>query len=360
MKILVLAQTPPPVHGQSLMVRAMLDGLPPLGIEVRHVPIVLSRTHEEIGRWQPRKVLGALRAGFAARRIGRAERFDALYYVPAPGKRGTLWRDLIILGLARPAAPRLVLHWHAPGLGEWATAEATAWERRRAHRALGAADLSIVLSPNLEADAAVFNPRRTRVVSNGVPDPGEPAPHSAASPIDVLFVGLGSRTKGLIDTAEAVALLQKRRPNEFRLTFAGSFANRLDEAKFDHWAGSSHGSIRRVGFADDVQKHALLSKADIFCFPTYYPQEGQPLALVEAMAHDVRIVATRWRSIPEMLPVKNVWFVEPAKPVELAAAIEAAAAAPAPAGAMRRHYLDNFTLERHLASMKLALLSLGA
>jgi glycosyltransferase involved in cell wall biosynthesis len=360
MKILVLAQTPPPVHGQSLMVRAMVDGLPARGIEVRHVPIALSRTHGEIGSWQARKVFAALRAGFAARRIARGGKFDALYYVPAPGKRGALWRDLIVLGLARPAVPRLVLHWHAPGLGEWATTAATAWELRRSRRALGAADLSLVLSPNLAADAGVFNPVRTRVVSNGIPDPGDPATRAAASPFEVLFVGLGSREKGLIDTAEAIAQLQKRRPNEFRLTFAGSFATALEEAQFDRWAMASGGAVRRVGFADDAQKHALLSRADLFCLPTYYPQEGQPLALIEAMAHDVRIVTTRWRAIPETLPTENVWYVEPAEPLGLAAAIEAAAAAPAPAGAVRRHYLAHFTLERHLASLTTALLSLDA
>ncbi len=162
----------------------------------------------------------------------------------------------------------------------------------------------------------------------------------------------------MIDTAEAIALLHRQKPNEFRLTFAGSFASDLDEANFNRWARTSEDSIRQVGFANDSQKHALLSETDLFCFPTYYPHEGQPLALMEAMAHDRRIVTTRWRAIPEMLPPENVWYAEPANPSGLAAAILVAAAAPPPAGAMRRHFLDRFTRERHLASMRDALLSL--
>jgi glycosyltransferase involved in cell wall biosynthesis len=359
MKILVLAQAPPPVHGQSVMVSSMVKGLPSLGVDVRHVPLSLSRSHDEIGLWRPRKALAAVRAGLAARRAARAEAFDALYYVPAPGKRGALWRDLVVLGLARRATPRLVLHWHAPGLGAWIGAKGLSWERARAQRVLGGADLSLVLSPDLASDAQAFRPLRTEVVSNGIPDPGEPAPRPMGSPVEVLFLGTGSRTKGLHDAAEAIAQLQHRRPGAFRLTFAGDFASPADELEFNRWARASEGAIRRAGFVNEAQKHALLSNSDVFCFPTHYPHEGQPLALLEAMAHDVRIVTTRWRAIPGMLPAENVWFVEPGQPSLLASALESAAGAAAPGGALRRHFLTCFTEKHHLAALRDALLLLG-
>lgn len=359
MKILVLAQVPPPVHGQSTMVSAMVRGLPSLGIEVRHIPLALSRSHGEIGQWRPGKALAAVRAGLAARRAARAEAFDALYYVPAPGKRGALWRDLVVLGLARPALPRLVLHWHAPGLGAWIEANGASWERAAARRRLGGAHLSLVLSSELASDAGTFHPLRTEVVANGIPDPGESAPRPLGSPIEVLFLGTGSRSKGLLDTAEAVAELQRRRPGEFRLTFAGGFATRADETEFNRWELASAGAIRRAGFVDGAEKHALLSQSDVFCFPSRYAHEGQPLVLMEAMAHDLRIVTTRWRAIPGMVPEGNAWFVEPGRPSSLAAALETAAGAASPAGAVRRHYLARFTEKRHLASLRDALLLLG-
>ena len=358
MKILVLAQTPPPIHGQSLMVRAMIEGLPALGIRVRHVPMALSTSNNDVGRWRLRKVSSTIRAGFAARRIARAEDIETLYYVPAPGKSWAVWRDVMALRIARPAIPRLVLHWHGSGLGEWIPS-ASALLRRSAHRALGAADLSVVLAPELVADAAVFNPRRTEVVANGIPDPGEPTIHGPNAPTKVLFVGLGSREKGLIDTAEAIALLHKSRPNEFTLTFAGNFATKVDEVDFRRIAESSGSAIRYAGFAGEFQKHELLSGADIFCFPTYYPHEGQPLSLIEAMAHDVRIVTTRWRAIPGMLPSSNVTFVDPKQPTKLAAALESSANMPPPNGALRNHYLKSFTLGSHLEALRDALLRVG-
>jgi len=358
MKILVLAQTPPPLHGQSQMVETLVSGLPACGIEVRHVQMRLSRSHADIGRWRPGKILPAVFAALAARRAARRENCDAIYYVPAPAKRGALYRDVVVMGLCRDRRRKLVLHWHAPGLGAWLLGRATSFERALALRALGGADLSIVLAPELEPDARVLAPRRTVVVPNGIPDPG-PAPRRAGgAPTELLFLGLGSWEKGLHDTVEAVSILNARRPGSFRLTFAGSFRGDGERKHFMRRAMDLGDAIRHSGFADERRKRELFSGADVFCLPTIYPNEGQPLALIEALAYDLRIVTTRWRAIPGMLPPGNVWYVEPGRPAEMAAAIEAAAAAPRPDGAMRRHFLEHFTRERHLDRLAAALLQL--
>src|SRR3972149_2887749 len=82
MKLLVLAQTPPPIHGQSLMVQTLVTGLPEYGIEVHHVNLGLSRDAADIGRWRPGKIAAVLdaclHAVVARFRLG----CDTLYYVP--------------------------------------------------------------------------------------------------------------------------------------------------------------------------------------------------------------------------------------------------------------------------------------
>lgn len=361
MKLLVLAQTPHPLHGQSQMVEMLVGGLPSHGIDVRHVQLRLSRDHADIGRWRPGKILHALLAALTARRVARREDCDAIYYVPAPAKRGAFYRDMALMGICRDRRRRLVLHWHAVGLGEWLSGGATRFERSLALRYLGAADLSIVLAPELAADAEVLAPRRIVAVANGLPDP---CPQGAAhaprrAPFEILFLGFGSREKGLDDTIEALAILNTRRPGAFRVTFAGGFPSEREKSMFQGRAATLGGALRFAGFADGAGKRELFGSADLFCFPTYYPHEGQPLALIEALAHDLPVVTTRWRAIPGMLPSSNVWYVEPKKPSDLARAIEAAAAAPRPAGAMRKHYLGNFTRERHLALISEAIRSLG-
>lgn len=359
MRILVLAQTPPPTHGQSLMVGALVAGLPRHGIEVVHVQMRLSREHKDIGRVRLGKVFSTVRAALRARRLLRTEKFDALYYVPAPAKRAAIYRDILAMALCRTARTKLVLHWHALGLGAWFREPPFSWEKQLAMGALGGADLSIVLSQDLVGDAEAFAPKRTAVVANGIPEPEPPPPGGDGHPFNIVFIGLGTREKGLFDLAEAVSILNQKQAR-FRLTAAGGFGSDEDEREFRRLAAPQEGRVRHVGFADDKMKRELLSDADVFCLPTQYPHEGQPLTLIEAMAYDLRIVTTRWRGIPGMLPKENVWYTKPARPEILADAIRQAAEAPPPNGTMRSHFESRFTIERHLENLAGALASVAS
>ncbi len=360
LRLLVFAHTPPPVHGQSVMVATLVEGLrADAEIEVLHVNARVSRDTADVGRLRPRKLLSLLGAVFAAWRRRARHGRAVFYYVPAPGARGALYRDFIVLLLCRPFFSGLVLHWHAIGLGAWLETRALAPERWLARRLLGRADVSLVLAPVFAADAGMLAPQRTTVVPNSVPDPGAPAPRPARgphAPCEVLFLGLCTREKGLFATLEAIALANTRAPGTFRLTVAGGFRSDEEHRAFqDRVSQLPHGSVHYVGFAHDELKRSLFAAADVFCFPTAYAHEGQPLALVEALAHDVPIVTTRWRAIPSMLPAEFVWFAEHGSPEQIADALVAAAASPRPNGALRRHYLAHYTPEAHLRALKAAL-----
>jgi hypothetical protein len=56
-------------------------------------------------------------------------------------------------------------------------------------------------------------------------------------------------------------------------------------------------------------------------FPTYYLGENQPVNLIEAMAHGLPIITTRWRSLPEMFPADYPGLVSIKSPERIAAAI---------------------------------------
>lgn len=364
MKLLVFAHTPPPLHGQSAMVATLVEGLRgDPEIQVVHVNVRLSRDGTDIGRWRPGKGVALLAACGEAWRARLRHGRCVFYYVPAPGKRGALWRDLVVMLLCRPWFSHLVLHWHAVGLGNWLQTRATAPERWLARRLLGRADLSLVLAPELAEDAAVLAPKRSVAIPNCVPDPG-PAPSRPPTGVklraEILYLGLCSREKGVFDTVEAIAQAHSRSPGSVRLTVAGGFATD-EEARTLHGriAALPHDLVRYVGFAGDVQKRELYANADVFCFPTCYPHEGQPLSLIEALAHNLPIVTTRWRAIPGMLPRRHIWYVEPGHPEALAAALlEASQAAPADSS-LREHYIAHFTPARHLAALKAALGSIG-
>jgi glycosyltransferase involved in cell wall biosynthesis len=363
LRLLVFAGVPPPVHGQNVMVAALLAGLRQNpAFSVVHIDPRLSSTTSEVGRGGIAKffrLLAACARAWQARAVGGPMAF---YYVPAPGRKVPVFRDWIVMLLCRPFFTSLILHWHAVGLGAWTASQANRLERWFTRSALDRADLAIVLAPELQADAAIFRPRRVVIIPNGVEDPASPAEIQLNLLIplfEVLFLGLGSEEKGLFATLDGVRLANAREPGKYRLTFAGGFASAEDERRFSGKMRASPTTIRRVGLVTGLAKTTLLRQSHVLCFPTQYPHEGQPLVLIEALAFNLPIVTTRWRAIPGMLPPKDVWFVDPERPSTIADALQQARQNPPTSGSLRNHFLDTFTLDRHLAAMKNALLSVA-
>src|SRR5437588_11639573 len=189
MKLLVFAHTPPPHHGQSYMVQLMLAGFggdrrkgprpEPVNsasnggpeIACYHVNARLSNKLEDIGNLRFGKLL--LLLGYCLRAIWYRFRYGVtnFYYVPAPGKRSALYRDWMVMLVCRPFFKRVILHWHAAGLGKWLETVVNMRSRALTYRAMKQVDLSIVLSRYNRADAEKIYSRQIKIVGNGIPDP---------------------------------------------------------------------------------------------------------------------------------------------------------------------------------------------
>src|SRR5882757_10294661 len=79
--------------------------------------------------------------------------------------------------------------------------------------------------------------------------------------------------------------------------------------------------IEYAGFVSGERKERLFKEADLFCFPTYYENENQPVNLIEAMAFGLPILTTRWRSIPELFPANYPGLVEIRSPEQISRAL---------------------------------------
>lgn len=355
MKLLVLAQTPPPLHGQSTMVRALVDGLPAHGVALHHVNLPLSRDAADIGRWRVGKLFVLLDACLHAVIARFRHRCDTLYYVPAPAKRGALYRDWIVMLLCRPFFPRLALHWHASGLGEWLAHRATPPERWLSQLLLGRANLSIVLGAALREDANFLRPRRTVVIRNGIPDPCPGfvrADRREARERTALFLGLVIPEKGVRDALAAVDLANRGSlDTRWRLVVAGPMPDeqlaamlRTEEKRDGH-------PVVVAGFVEGDAKRRLMVEADVLLFPTVYPAETQGLVVAEALAYDLPVVVTQWRAVAENLPPEFSHCVPVRAPGELAETLLRLASYPAPAGRAREWFLAHYTIDRHLSAV---------
>ena len=397
MKLVVFAHTPPPHHGQSYMVQLMLAGFGgdarrrdpaapnPHGIDCYHVNARFSRGIADIGEFQGAKIF--LIFWFALHAVWLRFRYGVknFYYVPAPGKNVALYRDWLVMLLCRPFFQNIILHWHAAGLAKWLETENPIPTRAATYRLFSPVSLSIVLSRYNAADAAKLLSRKTRVVSNGIPDPCADFEKSVAPVrrqrfmerrqimagewhvdpliVNVLFIAHCTRAKGLFAAAESVllanrALAARGLPMQLRLTAAGNFVTNDEQAEFDRLQQITKyaTNIEHVGFVSGERKERLLRDADLFLFPTQYLGENQPVNLIEAMSFGVPIVTTRWRSLPEMLPEKYPGLVQDQNPETLAAAILEVLVTESGEN-LRAHFLAHFTLERHLASLAAAIRS---
>jgi glycosyltransferase involved in cell wall biosynthesis len=151
-------------------------------------------------------------------------------------------------------------------------------------------------------------------------------------------------------------LVAQRSPISLRLLVTGTFVSAPEKAAFDRrLAEADHASVvQYLGFVSGEQKDRLLHDADLFCFPTYYENENQPVNLIEAMAFGLPIISTRWRSLPEMFPPHYPGLVDVRSPVQIADAV-LHLMHNAAGEQFRQRFLEAFTLDTHLRTLAGAL-----
>jgi glycosyltransferase involved in cell wall biosynthesis len=360
MKVLVFAHTPPPHHGQSYMVQLMLenaglakgDGSDELIFF--HVNARLSEDMEDVGSWRIGKLFLLLGYIFQSWWLRLTQAPDILYYVPAPAKRSAIYRDWLVLILVAPLFRARVYHWHSIGLGQWVVESVKLGLIRRSEAAVtrrlyAQNELSIVLTEQGRGDAEIFSPRRINVVPNGIPDPCPdfakallPLRLSRArerkekkTPIfELLFLAHATRAKGLFDAIEAVARANAHFAagpvgEEIRLTVAGAFLSHEEEQLFqerirreDALLPSRTGpAVVYAGYAGPEEKDRLLRASDALCFASYFPNEAQPVSVIEALAYGLPVILSRWRGLPDMVSPLLAHLTEPNDPASLTQAL---------------------------------------
>jgi len=398
--VLVFAHIPPPHHGQAVMVGLLLEGLrADPAFTVFHVNARVSDDIEDVGGIRPGKIIRLFRFCLETIRIRLRHGPMDIYYVPAPAKKSAVVRDWIVMLFVRPWFRRIIFHWHAFGLGHWATGNTeypsgpeqaalpapnvfgyrvldrlARWLTRRL---LANADLSIVLTEYNRRDAELLSPKSIAVVPNGIPDPcldfetsvlserlmrfatrqqsaseDQSEQQPPAVPLRCLFLGHCLESKGLHTAAGIVAEYCALTGRPVHFVVAGEFASVEDRSIFESLIGklgiSLHTEI--FGFADRSAKARLLAQADVLLFPTKYPEETFGLVVLEAMAFGLPSLVTRWRGIPSLLPTTGLFEMLPGDTKTGAKLLEKAAGFSG-FGILRARFLECFTDKAHIRRM---------
>ncbi|MFL5539702.1 MAG: glycosyltransferase family 4 protein [Longimicrobiaceae bacterium] len=372
-RLILVGPLPPPYYGQSVSFRMLVDEVARLGVP--HAVVNLGHgegSGEKIGIVTRHRV-----ADYAA----ILRRFLA---VAARGPRGTVYltiaqsragflRDWVMIRAARLFGHRVVLHLKGGNYDHFYAAQ-PGWLRDRIRATLRRADRVLVLGEALRG-MFDFEPAlapRIRVVPNGLPDEREPGgaakalPAPGEGPVRLLFLSNLVESKGWLDVLEAVRLLRGRLgEGRVRCDFHGAFYTSADDVRvtspeqarelFDRFV-AEHGledAVRYGGVAKGEEKRRVLEEAHLFLLPTRYNNEGQPVSIIEAMAHGCVVVSTDYRAIPDLVDDGVTGVLVPyGAPEAIAGAVEALARDPERyarmSGAAVERFRARFTRRGHL------------
>jgi glycosyltransferase involved in cell wall biosynthesis len=356
--VLVVGQTPPPFHGQAMMIETLVTA-DLERLRLFQVRLALSESMQSVGRFEVRKVLHLLAVAARAIRLRFRHGIGTLYFSPAGPSLVPILRDLLLLSLLRPFFPRIIYHFHAAGLSEFLQSKPR-WFRFLARAVYGRPDGAIQTSRLNPPDGKFLEARHVAVIPNGLEDAAFPAGFSR-TPGDrtrILFVGIVRESKGVMVLLEAARLLARHR-RDFVISLMGQFGS----ASFERTARGfcrEHGLDDLVSFLGPLTGDAKWDRflrSDILCFPSFYESESFGNVAVEAMMFGLPVIATRWRGIPDVVNDGDTGLLVPIRdPAGLAGAIERLIDDPELRYMLgrngRRKYLEEYTIEKHLERME--------
>lgn len=160
-----------------------------------------------------------------------------------------------------------------------------------------------VLGKKTKADLAQHNIRNTHVMDNGIKVPIKDNKCRIFLPqkeINLLYVGAINKSKGIFTLYEIAKLLKHNNIN-FNFDILGEWSNYNDKKLFSELILSKnlHNNFSFHGVITGDEKWKFYDNADLFIFPSY--NEGQPLTILEALAHGLPIISSDVGLIPETI-----------------------------------------------------------
>lgn len=318
--MLIIGPTPPPYMGPSIATQILLNSGLSKTFDLLHLDTSHHETLATFGALSRRNIFAALKHSVQLVSMILKHRPEVVY-IPISQTTIGYFKDSIFILLSKVLGCKVVCHLRGGFFRQWLdnTNIVVRWFVRMVHSLV---DAQIVLGDCLRplfdglvpADSIV-------VVPNGrdfdFQAPSKPRPQRAV--VKVLFLGNVIETKGVLDVARAIPLIQAA-GCEAEFLIAGSLHHENVKAELEECVRAQGSDVLKLmGPVVGQEKFDLLLDADIFVFPTYFRFEGHPWVIVEAMAAGLPIVSTNHAAIREsVLDDVNGFLVAKKSPEEIA------------------------------------------
>lgn len=288
-KVLFIAPLPPPVTGQSVACKKIVDRLQE---QFDFITINFSKSSfkaglNSIGRIL--KVCGILRDVYFKSRIA-----DVIYLTSSQSIAGNL-KDLLTLCLVD--RKKTIIHLHGGGLRK------RIFDRFRLldlmnRRVLKDIAYIIVLSDSLRLIYKnIISSDRIRVVNNFAEDYlfiDDKSLHEkyCSERLEIVYLSNMIESKGYGMLSDAIMNLLETEKAKVSVNFIGSFDNQREERQFRRKIQNIE-NIHFLGVIVGEQRRNHLHRAHLFCLPTFHEySEGQPISILEAYASGCCVVTT--------------------------------------------------------------------
>ncbi len=323
MKILFIAPIPPPIDGQSKASKVLLDKLVEENFNINIIN--LSKKNLKNGRLSLNRVFHILLILIEVWR--KRNNNDIIYLSLAESFLGNM-RDLAIYFICRKNLSRLYIHMLG-GAGMKNILSGNGLQKRLNQYFIKKIAGVIVEGPiNYETFSSAISTDKIHIVPNFAEDFlfAEDAEIKSKfqhiEEINILYLSNLIPGKGYKELIDAYINLDSELKSRIKLTFVGGFESEQSKKIFLNKINPFK-NVKYLGkFIDGEDKRKLYLDSHIFCLPTYYPFEGQPISILEAYATGCVVVTSNHSGIPFIFKdLKNGFLVNEKSPSSIESAI---------------------------------------
>lgn len=292
--ICFLAQFPPPMHGLSKAVETLYDSR------------LKEKYHfSKIDITNNKRILQTLMALLGCKS-------DVVYFTPSQTRGGNL-RDLLFLKLIQWRGKECIVHIHGGYYRQLVDNDLPAWQRRMNYRVVSRLAGGIVLGHSLHgifegmlSDDKIFvcpNCVDDEYIAPSIDEKIKQMKEDRA--LHILYLSNFIETKGYREVLELARMAAENGDKDkFVFHFAGKFFDSREESYFmEHSKGLTN--IKFHGIVGGKDKTDLLRQCQIFSLLSRYPNEGQPISILEAMGNGMAVITTDHAGIPEIASHDN-------------------------------------------------------
>jgi glycosyltransferase involved in cell wall biosynthesis len=296
--VLIIGPFPNPLTGVSIANRTLQACLQNRVSRVYAIDMELNRgLDESIGKIKWYKLKGVL----IYLQLWKVIKCDTVYCTVGQSFMGILKYAPFVI-LAKLLKKRAVAHLHGNALR-------TNYERFSSFRksivqtVLSKFDKAIVISKSMRGNFTPFlDDIDIHTIDNFVSPEltNNPASKDTRNSLNVLFLSNLLPAKGIIEFLDCAAGFSSTSGIQFKV--AGAIPDELNDLEARM---SAIDNLTYHGIVENSEKSALYEWAHIFCLPTLNQNEGQPLAILEALHFGCVVIASNVPGISDILNSKN-------------------------------------------------------